>query len=225
MPWPGAPAGRAVRGRLTPPSDDFVRVPKERRAATVPADRGLLPALPAAGRRRPRRDPRDQPHRPRQPVPAQAADRRRHRRRAVRQAQPVRRADDRAAGPHGADRRGPGVPQQRHRPERDAGPAQRALRPSPADAAAVLHRHPDGRDPEPARQRRRRRAGGRHGHRGVDHVQRRRRDLHDARDVPALLAAHAASRSGSCRSSSTSPTASARSGARSAARPRSGSPT
>ena len=46
---------------------------------------------------------------------------------------------------------------------------------------------------------------------------------HDHRDVPPRLAAHARSRSGSCRSSCTSPTAWARCGARSAARPRSAS--
>ena len=70
-----------------------------------------------------------------------------------------------AADHHRADRRRPVLPQQRHRPERHAGPARRALRAPPADAAALLHRDADRRDPEPARERRRRRPGGRHRHR------------------------------------------------------------
>ena len=52
------------------------------------------------------------------------------------------------------------VGQQRH-----AGPAQRAVRAPPEDAAALLHRDAHGRDPEPPGQRRRRRPERRHRHR------------------------------------------------------------
>ena len=84
---------------------------------------------------------------------------------------------------------GQSVPQQHHRPERHAGPARRAVRPSPADAAALLHRDADRRDPEPAGERRRRRPVGRHRHRRLGHQQPRHRHQHDHRDVPARLAA------------------------------------
>ena len=69
-----------------------------------------------------------------------------------------------AADHHRPHRRRPELPQQRHRPERHAGPAQRAVRAPPADAAALLHRDAHRRDPEPPRQRRRRRPVGRHRH-------------------------------------------------------------
>ena len=59
---------------------------------------------------------------------AQAADRPGHRRQGLHEPQPVRRADDRHPDRLGADRRRPELPQQRHRPERHAGPAERALR-------------------------------------------------------------------------------------------------
>ncbi len=86
---------------------------------------------------------------------------------------------------------GQSLPQQRHRPERHAGPAWRAVRPPPGDAAPLLHGDAHGRDPEPARQRRRRRPGGRHRHRELDHQQPRHRDLDDGRDVHPRLAAGA----------------------------------
>ena len=105
-----------------------MRVPPERRAATVRRIVAFFRPYRLQVARRPRRDRRDQPPRAHQPVPAQAAHRQRHRRRAVRGAEPLRRADDRPADRLRADRRRAELPQQRHRPERDAGPAQRALR-------------------------------------------------------------------------------------------------
>ena len=87
--------GGAGRGRLTPPSGDFERVPPERRARTVRRIVGVLPPLPVPGLRGPGRDHRDQHHRPAQPVPAQGADRPGHHRPGLHAPEPVRRADDR----------------------------------------------------------------------------------------------------------------------------------
>ena len=157
--------------------------------AHAPAHRGLLHAVQAPGRGRPGRDPGDEPDRPGQPAPARPPARPGDHRPGLREAEPVRRADDRAADHHGPDRRRAELPQQRHRPERHAGPARRAVRPPPGDAAPLLHRDADGRDPEPTRQRRRWRPGGRDRHGQLDHQQPGDRDLDDDRDVHPRLAA------------------------------------
>ena len=117
--------------------------------------------------------------------------RRGHHRRAVREAEPVRRADDRPADRDGTDRRRPELPQQRHRPERHAGPARRAVRAPPGHAAAVLHRDPNRRDPESTRERCRRRAGGGDRHGKLDHEQPGDRDQHGRRHVPPELGTRA----------------------------------
>ena len=161
----------------------------------APADRGVLRALSPAGRGRPGRDPGHQPDRPGQSAPAGRAARRGHHRWRVREAEPVRRADDHPADRDRADRRRPELPQQRHRPERHAGPARRALRAPAADAAAILHRDADRRDPEPTGERRRRRPGGRHRHGELHHQQPGDRHQHDRGDVhPELAAGRAVAR-------------------------------
>ena len=57
---------------------------------------------------------------------------------------------------HGRDRRRADLPVQPGRPPGDAGPPQLALQASAVHAAAVLHDHPNGRDPVAPGERRRR---------------------------------------------------------------------
>ena len=157
-----------------------------------PPDRCLLPPVPIPGRGRHGRHPADQRSRHHQPDPAQAPHRRCHSEPQFRTAEPVRRPDDRRADHLRAHRSRSVLPQQRHRPERHAGPAGGPLLASPAHAAALLHRDEDGRDPEPPRERRRRRPERRHRHRLVGHGQPRRGDQHGHRDADHRLASDGA---------------------------------
>ena len=107
-------------------------------------------------------------------------------------------AHDRPADRLRADRRRPDLSQHPHRPARDARPAQRALRPSAAHAAALLHLDPNGRDSSPAQLRcgwcpaRRHRHRDRHRQQPRDVALDRRRHVLDLLAVDADLARPAA---------------------------------
>ena len=103
---------------------------------------------------------------------------------------PPVRADDRAADHHQRARRLAVVPVERRRPAGHERPAPRAVPPPPVDAAALLHRDADRRDPEPDRQRRRRGAVGRDRYGRIGPEQRRDRGDHGHRDGDPRLAAH-----------------------------------
>ena len=102
-------------------------------------------------------------------------------------------ADDRRAG---RGRRvplaGPAVVFGAHRRGHHPRPAHQGVRPRPADAAAVLHPHPDRRPGQPAQQRRDRRPAGLH----LDAVrcgqQRHPAGAHRRGDVQPVLADHRA---------------------------------
>ena len=111
-----------------------------------------------------------------------------------------------------------------HRRGHHLRPADPGLRPRPADAAAVLHPHPDRRAGQPAQQRRDRRPAGVH----LDAVRRgQQRDPAGAdgrRDVHAVLADHRAVAAACCRCSCCRPGGSASGWPRSPASPTSSTP-
>ena len=184
-------AGRLARGSFVD-GEPTPAIPPERRRAHGAPHRRLLPALPAPGVRRRRGHRGHEPARAREPDHAQAPDRPGDHRAGLHEPVPLRRPDDRRPDRVGADRRRPDVPQQRHRPERDAGPSQRALCAPPAAPAALLHRDAHRRDPEPPCQRRRRRAGGGDRHGDQRRLEHRRRRLDHRRHGHHRLAPDAA---------------------------------
>ena len=169
---PRRPGYRRWLGRLLRPRPVGRISCRSRRSAAARRSGASSCSSSRTGRRSPSscRDPADELPRAGQPLPAQAAHRRGDPAARLRAADPVRRTDDRPADRHGSHRRRPVLPQQPHRPAGHAGPARGAVPAPPVDAAAILHRDPDRRDPEPPGERRRRRPVGRHRHGELGHV-------------------------------------------------------